>query len=118
MARDQFGFGTEQESLEEKKARITAEEEQTKNLFLNLENLSDVNREDVLEELTYGYMYEQTYEDPHENNKFILELMEKHGLKEDHSEPRQQRLNFWKEAVSEGYYKLKNPVYQKILLER
>ena len=116
--KDQFGFGTEQESLEEKKARITAAEEQTKNLFLNLENLSDVNREDVLDELTYGYMYEQTYEDPHENNKFILELMEKHGLKEDHSEPQQQRLNFWKEAVSEGYYKLKNPIFQKTLLEQ
>ena len=109
MAKDQFGFGLEQQ---------VAKEREIENYFLNLKNPSDVSKEKIEEELTYGYMYEKTYEDPHENNKFISELMDKYKFKEDHSESKEQRLGFWKEAVNKGYYKLKNPIYQKILLER
>ena len=107
--KDAFGFGLEQQ---------VAKEREMENYFLKLKNPSDVSKKEIEEQLTYGYMYEEVHKDPHENNKFILELMNKYGFTEDHSESKEQRLGFWKEAVGKGYYKLKNPVYQKILLER
>jgi len=111
--KDQFGFGTKQPDYEKDIDR----QETKQNFFVNVSNISDIPKEDILEELTGGYMYEKRNKEPHEDSKAIAELMQKYGFTADHSESQAQRLGFWREAVSEGYYKLKNPIFKKILFE-
>ena len=100
---------------QDKYEQAMKEEAERADYYLKLDDVSEANPEDILEELTYGYMYEKTEQDPHINNKHIGELMDKHGLQADHSESQEQRLNFWREATEEGFYKLKNPIYKDIL---
>jgi|TARA_R110000824_G_scaffold17372_5_gene70659 c-di-AMP phosphodiesterase-like protein len=102
---------------ENKYEQVLKKEAEIADYYLNLENVSEAKSKDILEQLTHGYMYENTEQDPHINNKYIGELMDKHGLQADNSESQEQRLNFWQEASEKGYVKLKNPIYNKMLMK-
>mgnify|MGYP003108577643 FL=1 len=56
-----------------------------------------------------GKDYERTNK---KDNGEIIKLMNKHGLKEDHSESDEKRRSFWKEAVKKGYYTRKTSFAQ------